>query len=83
MALRNTHVSHNKLQSFKYDYSKFDEDKFLDDFHQIDFTYLENSDLDVNNKFDRFLKDLQTLTHQHASVRGRVERKLNSKINHG
>ena len=34
------------------------EDKFLDDFNQMDFTYLENSDLDVNNTFDRFLKYL-------------------------
>ena len=58
MILKNTHVSHNNSESFKYDYSRFKEDKFLDDFNQIDFTYLENNDLDVNNKFDRFLKDL-------------------------
>ena len=41
--LKNTHVSHNKSESLKYDYSRFKEDKFLDDFNQIDFTYLENS----------------------------------------
>ena len=27
-------------ESFKYDYSRFKEDTFLDDFNQIDFTYL-------------------------------------------
>ena len=81
MILKNTHVSHNNSESFKYDYSRFKEDKFLDDFNQIDFTYLENSDLDVNNKFDRFLKDLNTLTNQHAPIkrRSRKEMKLKDK----
>ena len=61
LILKNTHVSHNKFESFKYDYSKFKEEEFVDDFNQIDFTYLEDNDLDMNNKFDRFLKDLTTL----------------------
>ena len=81
LILKNTQVSHNKLESFKYDYSRFKEDKFLDDFNQIDFTYLENSDLDVNNKFDRFLKDLNTLTNKHAEIKrwSRKEMKLKDK----
>ena len=59
----------------------FKEDKFLDDFNQIDFTYLENCDLDLSNKFDRFLKDLNTLTNTHAPVkrRSRKEMKLKDK----
>ena len=81
LILKNTQVSHNKSESFKHDYSKFKEDKFLEDFNQIDFTYLENSELDVNNKFDRFLKDLNTLTKQHAPIkrRSRKEMKLKDK----
>ena len=81
MTLKNTHVSHNNSESFKYDYSSFKEDKFLDDFNQIDFTYLENNDLDVNNKFDTFLKDLNALTNQHAPIkrRSRKEMKLKDK----
>ena len=73
-------LNHSNME-FKYDYSRFKEDKFLDDFNQIDFTYLENSDLDVNNKFDRFLKDLNTLTNQHAPIkrRSRKEMKLKDK----
>ena len=48
---------------------------------QVDFTYLENSDFDVNNKFDRFLKDLNTLTNKHALIkrRSRKEMKLKDK----
>ena len=52
--LKNTQVNHNKSESFKYDYSRFKGDTFLDNFNQIDFTYLENSDLDLSIKFDRF-----------------------------
>ena len=81
MVLKNTHINHGKSESFKYDYSSFEEDKFLEDFNQIDFTYLENSDFDVNNKFDRFLKDLNTLTNKHAPIkrRSRKEMKLKDK----
>ena len=45
------------------------------------FTYLENSDLDMNNEFDRFLKDLNTLTNRHVPVkrRRRKEMKLKDK----
>ena len=68
MILKNTHVSHNKSESFKYDYSRFKEDEFVEDFNQIDFAYLENSDIDMNSKFDRFLKDLNSLTKKHAPI---------------
>ena len=81
MVLKNTHVSHSKSESLKYDYSKFVEDAFLEEFNQIDFNYLENSDLDINSKFDRFLKDLNTLTNKHAPIKrlSRKERKLKDK----
>ena len=85
-ALCNLQPALCNLPIYKYDYSRFKEDRFLVDFKQIDFTYLENSDLDVNNKFDRFLKDLDTLTKQHAPIvrRSRKEMKLKDKpwINH-
>ena len=81
MILKNTHVSHNESESLKYDYSKFVEDAFLEDFNQIDFNYLENSDSDINSKFDRFLKDLNTLTNKHAPIKklSRKEKKLKDK----
>ena len=81
MVLKNTHVSHSKSESLKYDYSKFVEDAFLEDFNQINFNYLENSDLDINSKFDRFLKDLNTLTNKHAPIKrlSRKEKKLKDK----
>ena len=41
--LKNTEISLNKSESLKYDYSKFKENKFREDFNKIDFDYLENS----------------------------------------
>ena len=75
LILKNTQISHIKSESFKYDYSKFKEDKFLEDFNQIDFTYLESNDMGVSTKFDRFLKDLSTLTNKHAPIKKRRSRK--------
>ena len=75
LILKNAQVSHSKSESFKYDYSKFKDDKFLEEVNQTNFTYLENSDMDVNKKFDRFLKDLSILTNKHAPIIKGAERK--------
>ena len=79
--LQNALFSHNEIASFKHDYSKFNDEKFLEEFNQLDFTYLEDSDNDVNNKFDRFLNDLTSLTKKHAPIkkRSRKEMKLKDK----
>ena len=50
MILKNSHVTYSKSELFIYDYSRFNEDALLEDYNQVDVSYLENSDLDVNNK---------------------------------
>ena len=55
--LKNTQISHDKSGSLKNDYSKFNENEFHEEFNQLDLTYLENSDMDVDSKFERFLID--------------------------
>ena len=79
--LQNTLISHDESGSLKHDYSKFNDEKFLEEFNQLDFTYLEDSDNDINNKFDRFLNDLTSLTKKHAPIkkRSRKEMKLKDK----
>ena len=54
MILKNSHVTYSKSELLIYDYSRFNKDAFLVDFNKIDVSYLENSDLDVNNKCNRF-----------------------------
>lgn len=55
LALKNTQISHHKSELFKHDYSKFKEDNFLEDFNQTDFTFLDNRNININTKFDRYL----------------------------
>ena len=79
--LKNTQISRNKSESLKYDYSKFKESEFREDFTKIDFDYLENNGMDVDNKFGRFLNDLTSLTNKHTPMkkRSRKEMKLKDK----
>ena len=77
--LKNTQISHNKSESLKYDHSKFKESEFREDFNKIDFDYLENSGMDVDNKFGRFLKDLTSLTNKHAPMKKRSSKEMKLK----
>ena len=81
LILKNAQVNHIKSESLKKDYSKFKEDEFLEDCNKINFTYLESNEMDVSKKFDRFLKDLCTLSNKHAAIkkRSRTEMKLKDK----
>ena len=54
LILKHAQVSHNKSESFKYDFSKFKDETFLEEFNQTNFTYLESSDMDVNKQVERF-----------------------------
>ena len=73
LILSNSKATHTKTQLLKYDYSTFKEDKFIEYFYNIDFTYLENEDMDTNNKFDKLLKDLNCLSNKHAPIRRRIK----------
>ena len=65
---------------YKYDYSSFDEVKFLEDYKKLDNAYLEN-DADVNKNYNKFLEDVTSLTTKHAPIkkRSRKDLKLTSK----
>ena len=79
MILKNSHVTYSKSELFIYDYSRFNKDEFLEDFNQVDVSYLENSDLDVNNKCSRFLQDLNSLLSRHAPSRKRSRKEMKLK----
>ena len=55
------------------------EDKFLEDFNQADFTYIDNMDMNMNTKFDRPLGELNSLTHKHAPIKKRRRKELKLK----
>ncbi len=60
-------VSSNKTMSYyQHDYSKFDEEKFLADFNNLNFDYLNDNQSDINLKFNKFLGTLESIVEKHA-----------------
>ena len=60
----------NKTQSYyQHDYSKFDEGKFLADFNNLNFEYLNDNQSDVNAKFNRFLANVNEIVKKHAPLK--------------
>ena len=67
LVMKNSKIVYNKTVSFKHDFSKLNEQNFIDDFNNQDLSFLELDNMDINAKFDRFWKYLilcQTSMHQ-------------------
>ena len=75
LILKHANIHQNKSNMYKYDYSTFDEVKFLEDYQQIDNAYLE-SETDVNNNYNKFLEDVTALTIKHVPIKKRTRKEL-------
>ncbi len=63
-------VSSNKTMSYyHHDYSKFDQERFLEDFNNLNFDYLNDNQSDINSKFNRFLAILEGIVEKHAPLK--------------
>ena len=69
-------VANKTLLYFKHDYSKFDEERFLADFSNLNFEYLNANPTDVNAKFNRFLANLNEIVSKHAPLKKLTKRDL-------
>ena len=52
--LDNVKVNCKTLNYYKIDYSKFEEEKFINDFSLLDWANILNNNLDASTKFDVF-----------------------------
>ena len=68
LVLQNVNITQNKIAVFKSDYSNFNEVNFFHDFNKIDFGYL-NEGSNIDNNYDRFLKDIMSLVEQHVPTK--------------
>ena len=50
---------------YAYDYKNFNEGKFLSDYNDIERSFLNDNDIDVNQKFEIFLFKLHNLVDKH------------------
>ena len=75
LVVKHAGISHKNLSYFQHDFSKLNEETLLNNFENLDLIYLNSSDLDGNDKFNRLLFSLNELVKIHAPLT-----KLNKKI---
>ena len=62
-------ISYKNLSHYQHDFSKLNEETLLDDFANLDLTYLHDHSLHVNSKFNRLLSSLDDLVQTHAPLK--------------
>ena len=66
LIVRKVMIANKILSYYQHDYSKFSQEKFLADFNNLNFEYLNDNQNDVNSKFNRFLPNLDAIVEIHA-----------------
>ena len=69
LIVRKAAFTNKTLSYYQHEYSKFDQEKFLADFNNLDFEYLNERQNDVNAKFNRFLASLDEIVKEHAPLK--------------
>ena len=76
MIVEKAGITNKTISYYKHDYSKFDKERFLADFKNPNFEYLNDGQTDVNAKFNRFLASLDEIVRNHAPLRKLTKRDL-------
>ena len=58
--------NYKSLSHSSYDYSRFDVNKFLADYANMDFSFFTDKSIGLNDKFDSFLLNLYNLVDKHC-----------------
>ena len=75
--MKNAAVDYKKCSLFQYYYSKFSEHLFLDDFKKLSWEdTLDNQNLNINVKFDRFYEKVYSTVIHHAPMKKVNKKKL-------
>ena len=61
LVVRKVGITNKTMSYFQHDYSKFDQEKFLADFTNLNFDNLNDNQSDVKGKCNRFLGDLDKI----------------------
>ena len=69
-------MKYKNLSYFQHDFSKLNEENLLNDFTNIDLTFLNDHALDVNAKFNRLLSILDELVKTHAPLKKLTKRDI-------
>ena len=69
-------MTYKNLSYFQHDFSNLNEENLRNDFANIDLTFLNDSALDVNAKFNRLLSILDELVQTHAPLKKLTKRDI-------
>ena len=69
LIVKHAGIAYKNLSNSYRDVSKLNIDRFQSDFLNLDLTYLNDDQLDINSKFNRFLSDLDKLVKTHAPLK--------------
>ncbi len=79
MVMKDSKIVYNKDVSLKHNFSKFVEQNFIEDFNKLNLSYLGYPDIDINEKFNRLLNELTSLSNKHAPITKRSKREMKLK----
>ena len=74
--LSNSAPDYNYCSYFVYDYINFNQAKFLDQYLNMDFAFLDAEDHAVNQNFDKFLSHLNQLIDEHCPKKKLTKKSL-------
>ena len=67
--LNKINIDYKSCSYAKRNFSNFDEQRFIDGFKKQDMSFLENTNLSMNSKFDLFYEKVSTCVDFHAPVK--------------
>ena len=74
LIIKQAGLSYKNCSYFKHDFSKLNEENLVNDFASLDQSYMNDSNSDINTKFNRFLSSLDELIKNHAPLKKLSER---------
>ena len=72
--LNKTNIDYKRCSFSKRDFSKFDEQKFVDSFAGNNLDFLADRELSLNQKFGLFYQNLSSHVEHHATSKNEQER---------
>ena len=88
LIINNITVDYRTCSLFQYDYSKFNESSFINDFNELTWNEMDDENIDINHKFNSFYVvqhvSLKKVNHKQLKLRSKpwVNLHIQKMINH-
>ena len=79
LILENTNTHYKDCSLYRYDYSKFNEQTFLNEFNNLSWDHLSTNNSDLTSKFNDFYENIYTVVIEHAPLKKANKKQLKLK----